>query len=201
MMRKHTCAGLLSMANNGRNTNGSQFFITLKAAPQLNGKHVNFGKVVGGMDIIRAISQVPRDNQDRPRVDISVVGCGELGKAHRQDNADWLVDSLKGEQGKERKRANEQPKNRPMNERASTNATAMLKGESEATIPIEHKPAKSSYQPSTGAVVPPAAFKNEREKKLFELRLKMNAGRRANDEAVGFFNIYLDKYSKKLFIL
>lgn len=64
---KHDDEGILSMANAGPNTGGSQFFITLATTPWLNGHHAIFGKVVEGMDVVRLIGVVPTDFRDRPR--------------------------------------------------------------------------------------------------------------------------------------
>ena len=62
--------GILAMANAGKNTNGSQFFITLAATKWLNGNHTIFGKVVDGMDVVKAIGKVAKNSQDRPLTDV-----------------------------------------------------------------------------------------------------------------------------------
>eukprot|EP00917_Polyrhabdina_sp_WS-2016_P000702 GHVP01001532.1.p1 GENE.GHVP01001532.1~~GHVP01001532.1.p1 ORF type:complete len:457 (+),score=76.15 GHVP01001532.1:2965-4335(+) len=77
-MGRHGHAGVLSMANRGRNTNGSQFFVTLGKCTQFDGKHVAFGQVVDGMEVIRAIEKVPVHKNDVPRVQVIVTGCGEI---------------------------------------------------------------------------------------------------------------------------
>lgn len=72
---RHVDRGVLSMANSGKNTNGSQFFITYKPTPHLDNKHTVFGRVVGGMETLQRIEDVPTDAMDRPTQTVKITSC------------------------------------------------------------------------------------------------------------------------------
>lgn len=70
---KHTGAGILSMANSGPNTNGSQFFITLAPTPWLDGKHTIFGRVKSGLKIVQRMGLVKTNTEDKPLEEVKIV--------------------------------------------------------------------------------------------------------------------------------
>ena len=73
----HTKAGLLSMANSGPDSNGSQFFITTADTPWLDGKHVVFGRVLEGMDVVKKV-EAAGSSSGRPTARVLVAASGEL---------------------------------------------------------------------------------------------------------------------------
>lgn len=88
----HTHAGILSMANSGPDTNGSQFFICYGATPHLNEKHTVYGRAISGFDICTKAENGEKGANDKPTNDVTIVDCGELLESDKlnENNADFL---------------------------------------------------------------------------------------------------------------
>ncbi len=182
---KHERRGVLSMANAGPDTNGSQFFITFRATPHLNGKHVVFGRLVEGFELLDKMENVDTDSKDKPLVPITVIDCGEIKEIASASTAtpeestlNELVKSGFGTQQSSRKQASTT---------ATTQETSSFKSKTnKKTVFVSKDPSK----PLT-----------KRERRLLRLQERMNQGRRANMSEVKEEFLRLsdrDAYSKKL---
>jgi peptidyl-prolyl isomerase G (cyclophilin G) len=80
-------AGLVCMANSGKNTNGSQFFISLVPCPHLNGVHTIFGRLVSGQETLQRMASVEVDDDDKPKVPVVISHCGELERRSKRPPA------------------------------------------------------------------------------------------------------------------
>ena len=95
-INKHTGRGILSMANAGKNTNGSQFFLCFGPTPHLNEKHTIFGRVISGYDIVEQVENNPTGANDLPDKTVKITDCGELKPDHKltEATADFIQSYL-----------------------------------------------------------------------------------------------------------
>merc|ERR1712048_1316483 len=100
----HTVPGMLSMANSGKDTNGSQFFITAKACPHLDGKHVVFGRVVDGMEVVRRMEAVGSES-GTTSAPVVIDDCGELKGSAKAISSEGDGSLLSGRPVKRRRAA------------------------------------------------------------------------------------------------
>jgi hypothetical protein len=167
--RQHDSAGLLSMANSGSNTNGSQFFITFRDTPHLNGRHVVFGKLVSGQDVLKLMELVAVDSNDRPRASVTIVDCGQIG----QNDADSLEVSANATSSVSNNNSSEQSTSRH-----STSADDAAGGDkSREQTPEEPTEQEIDIEQQTAGM-------SDMEKRLFLIRMRMNKGRKENKAAV-----------------
>jgi cyclophilin family peptidyl-prolyl cis-trans isomerase len=159
-IRKHLGPGMLSMANAGPHTNGSQFFITFRNTPHLNGKHVVFGRLINGLPFLRDIELLRTGANNRPHQDVTIVNCG------------MVADEV--EEKKEEKVA----------------VVVAPGGANDEEIDIsdsdsdENNEDEKQAEPEEKVEVAAPTFANPRAQKLFELRLALNKSRKANHREV-----------------
>lgn len=94
LLASHDCAGVVSMANCGRNRNGSQFFITLRSTQHLDGKHVVFGNVIHGMESVRAMLNAEREGDKPVPLQRIVVQDCSIGRGDESDVGDDNIEHL-----------------------------------------------------------------------------------------------------------
>lgn len=215
-LRRHAQAGVLSMANKGHHTNGSQFFVTLKRAPLLDGKHVAFGQLVQGMEILRAIEKCPIDSNNTPRVPIQIVDCGELQKlpvvrrndpkVQMRESIAILMSSLEVEispstqqrvtdtqlGAKKIQQALEEAQRKDGMPQPIAVQNSMESLKRNKAISDESESEKKDYQQAKRRrtsekqeeVEEVLDLQDERQKKLYELRLRLNQSRKLNAKEV-----------------
>jgi cyclophilin family peptidyl-prolyl cis-trans isomerase len=108
----HCRRGLLTMGNEGKNKNNSKFLITLKYIPWFDGKHVVFGQIIKGIEIIKEIEEIETDDEDKPLTEIIIENCGEIiekdeyiikNEKNKKVKEEEIIKEEKEEKGEEKK--------------------------------------------------------------------------------------------------
>jgi cyclophilin family peptidyl-prolyl cis-trans isomerase len=182
--RKHDRGGLLSMANAGPNTNGSQFFMIFRATPHLDGKHTVFGQMIGGQNILRMLEKVATDKKDKPRLGVTIDDCGQTNAQRIEvveekkvggeiesigNGAHPLQDTIK---------ASMKNKSKPIDHQEIDIDEDDEDDEDDDEEEKERAAKEAAEQAAKLETMTPT------QRKLFELRMRMNKGRKMNtDEA------------------
>ncbi|CAM9401087.1 unnamed protein product [Phaeothamnion confervicola] len=184
-LHRHDERGLLSMANSGPNTNASQFFILFGDAPHLDGKHVVFGRVREGRDLLTMLEHVAVGANNVPKMDVVIDDCGEIEEeGAAAAAAPAAAPTAAGADQEELDVEEEEKRDSEEEEEAEDDVAAAAAkradGDSDAedetatTAPAAAAAAKKAKDPSKMTPM---------ERRLFDLRLKLNAGRKANQKA------------------
>ena len=181
---RHQGAGTLSMANAGPNTNGSQFFVCTGDTSWLDGKHVVFGSVVGGMDVIRRV-EACGTKSGKTRETIKIVDCGEIPRELiGEDELTEAGKEILARQHAERRLAEKEAR-QVDGENADAASARRLRETAEAAETKAVEAVADEPEPAHDvSAADPTAVMSAKKRKLFELRLKLNEGRKKNQAAV-----------------
>lgn len=176
--QSHDSAGLLCMANSGPNTNGSQFFITFRDTPHLNGRHVVFGKVITGMDVLKVMEMVATDSNDTPRSSVLVVDCGQIGHETDDDEEQEKIDTISSNKiVTSVNKIREKPIKSTVSDNLSKHEEVIEEEDLAVTSGEAHQEELELDEAGIEAVT---SGMTALQKRLFLVRLKMNQGRKAN---------------------
>lgn len=144
----HNARGILSMANSGKNTNKSQFFITYKSCPHLDLVHSVFGKVVGGLDVIAKMESVDVDKKDRPKSSIKIEDCMVFVDPYKDIDEQIQAErskSLKASEASEKK-ADEKKEKKPLFDTLKPQRAGVGKYLNAAILEKKHKSTNDSQE-------------------------------------------------------
>lgn len=187
---KHNSAGLLSMANSGPNTNGSQFFMTFRETPHLDDKHCVFGHIVKGMEILKVLENVATDNSDKPYKDVVISDCGELFDSETypsKSSSKTITKSPSRTENenseRELKKVSIEKKHNPYLSNQSDVSERQAEQEKKKNVSSRNALAEEQEDESKSIEAQTAGM-SAMEKRLFALRMKLNQSRKANKTEV-----------------